>query len=659
MSRTCSKANRSSLAVVLLLLVALVPAVPSSAGPTPPAAAALPVPAAPAGPPAVATHAGEAVLADPVWVTTTVDSAGDVGRYTSLALDAFGLPHISYFAGTTGDLRYASFNGVSWVTETVDSAGDVGTDTSLALDAAGRPHISYYALNTMDLRYASFNGISWVTETVDSAGNVGQYSSLALDAAGRPRISYHHYYNFVDALRYAYFNGISWVTETVESAAGVGEYTSLALDTSGYPHISYHDDTAGSLKYASYNGTVWVTETLGTFWDGYHTSLALDASDYPHIAHFSSGSMATIHTYYDGTSWYSETVDMDGYENSLALDAAGFPHLAYPGWDGGTILKYAYKDGLGWHVTTVDAAGSAADNASLALGIGGTVYISAYDAAGGDLKIAVGRAGLTGVSLSGPRALLVDQPAVYTAVAQSLTVNLPITFTWSNGTVGSSAVYSWTLPGLNVVGVTATNGIDEVTASMAISVGVSIPISPGAGGWLYFTDTQGLTTTIDVPSGAVTQTVSLACFPLFTPTQPLSPGVGFAHHVFVLEVYAQAQHTAYLPLVWRGSASALGAGRPAGSGLPVAVFQAARLAGVGPGVDGFAFAAPITLTVFYSDADVAGLDENTLTFFYWTGSGWADAAGTCTPSSPYVRDVANNVLSVAVCHLTEFAMVGE
>ncbi len=83
-------------------------------------------------------------LADSGWNIQTVDSAGNIGYYTSLALDAGGNAHISYCDGTNGDLKYAAWNGSSWNIETVDWEGSVGAHSSLALDSSGYPHISYY-----------------------------------------------------------------------------------------------------------------------------------------------------------------------------------------------------------------------------------------------------------------------------------------------------------------------------------------------------------------------------------------------------------------------------------------------------------------------------------------------------------------------------------
>jgi hypothetical protein len=81
------------------------------------------------------------------WFAQTVDSGGDVGYCSSLALDSNNFPHISYYDATNKDLKYAHWTGTAWDIQTVDSGeyawASVGGSSSLALDSADRPHISY------------------------------------------------------------------------------------------------------------------------------------------------------------------------------------------------------------------------------------------------------------------------------------------------------------------------------------------------------------------------------------------------------------------------------------------------------------------------------------------------------------------------------------
>ena len=88
------------------------------------------------------------------WSIETVDSDGDVGWYTSLALDDSDHPHISYTIWSVTDLKYAYWTGSSWSIETVDGDDYVGGISSLALDDSGHPHISYCSWDNSDLKYA-------------------------------------------------------------------------------------------------------------------------------------------------------------------------------------------------------------------------------------------------------------------------------------------------------------------------------------------------------------------------------------------------------------------------------------------------------------------------------------------------------------------------
>ena len=77
------------------------------------------------------------------WDIQTVDAPKSFGGMgdKSLRLDTNNNPHVAY----GGDHLYYDWReGTTWHSEIVDAGSAVGSYATLALDANGKPHISYY-----------------------------------------------------------------------------------------------------------------------------------------------------------------------------------------------------------------------------------------------------------------------------------------------------------------------------------------------------------------------------------------------------------------------------------------------------------------------------------------------------------------------------------
>ncbi|MFQ5884561.1 MAG: PKD domain-containing protein, partial [Thermoplasmata archaeon] len=170
-------------------------------------------------------------------------------------------PHISFYDGRGGDrgggLRYAKRDGNAWNVELVDQTTPgslllVGGWSSIVLDSYDYPHISYYDRKNESLKYTRWDGSAWNIEIVDAGSGA---TSIELDSHGNPHISYSNYTS--QAIKYAKWNGSAWEIEIVNSSSHLLRYASMELDSNDNPHIGYYEDYPDrDLKFARKGGGI-------------------------------------------------------------------------------------------------------------------------------------------------------------------------------------------------------------------------------------------------------------------------------------------------------------------------------------------------------------------------------------------------------------------
>jgi hypothetical protein len=340
-------------------------------------------------------------------IITTVDSAGDVGQYTSVTIGADGLPLISYYDAEFGGLKAAHCADATCTSAertTVDSDGDVGQYTSVTVGADGLPLISYYDAEFGGLKAAHCADATCTSATIsehDAAWVKGRYTSLTIGADGLPLISYFAVvYGDLKAAHCEDAACTSATLTTVDSDGDVGWYTSVAIGADGLPLIGYYDNTNGDLKAAHCNDAACASATLSTLDSGgdigQYTSVTIGADSLPLISYYdvTNGDLKAAHCN-DAACASATLTTLDsggdiGQYTSVTIGSDGLPLISY--WDGtNNDLKVAHCSDAACTaatLTTVDSAGDVGWFTSVTIGADHLPLIGYYDITNGDLKVA-------------------------------------------------------------------------------------------------------------------------------------------------------------------------------------------------------------------------------------------------------------------------------
>jgi len=194
-------------------------------------------------------------LGEAGWTVTEIGSGPVPYEFNvSLAIAADDRPALTYYDASSGDLKYASLGESGWSIEIVDAEGDAGRYSSLAFDDAGVPHISYLRLDTPTtgrVRHATFDGTAWITSDVGTLDNLRtghtgtrRNTAVAVDSEGIP----HVVYSDESVVKRAVLSGDSWETAIIVSAGDrpLGQLVSFRVDDGGVLHLATFEVTTES-----------------------------------------------------------------------------------------------------------------------------------------------------------------------------------------------------------------------------------------------------------------------------------------------------------------------------------------------------------------------------------------------------------------------------
>jgi hypothetical protein len=333
------------------------------------------------------------------WTTEDVDFQGES---TWIASDADGNLHLSYYAITGGQLKYAfrSVETSKWFNMTLEhSLGFMVT--RITVDANSNPHICY---TPRVAKYAHWDGKKWHTQEVDAGtGVVGFWCAIQVTPDGKPQMAW--YLESGTFFRYAMLKDGIWGAQSIEGGNGAlpGKWNSMVLDPQGHARMAFTWFPAGQLKYTAFDGKVWHTTMLdaptsspgGT--RGLGNSIVLDRDGNPMIVYYTEDALKMAR-FTDG-KWHNEVIEQipsfgqmyswRSFRSSLVLDSQGHPHIGFESLNG---LEHTWWDGAKWRSQIlIPSLGNTFYDNAMTIDKHDNLFISYRDPVDGSVKVLIGR----------------------------------------------------------------------------------------------------------------------------------------------------------------------------------------------------------------------------------------------------------------------------
>ncbi len=327
-----------------------------------------------------------AMFVNGTWQSQTIDTGAYSNGVLSIKLDSYDRVDVAYMSAAS-HLMYITSNGSRWSLSPLETVGDVGSQSLVAVDSSGYTHIVYIDrtnASNPELMYLTDISGSWQDELI---ANHATAPSMALSSSGKVYVSYMNN-SSSQTLRYATNANGAWVENIVDSG-NVGSVSSIALGNNGTMFIAYRADSSSNLFVAEYaNDTrVGINARDTDHITNSNMTLLLDSNNKVYVVYTTSQGLKMV-TNKQGT-WLTSIVDARVVSGlSVLMDSHNDIQADYY-IIGTNELVYRTYDGSAWSSKDTVQSGVAVAGTSLMLDSNGEprIAISAIGQTNNSLRV--------------------------------------------------------------------------------------------------------------------------------------------------------------------------------------------------------------------------------------------------------------------------------